>query len=321
MPKLVRQIIECTEKAIGHDLKGSSVPATPGTCLEKNPEEKEAIMETEYRSIVGKSLYLVTKLYVEGSNPVRELAKFFSNPGVEQWKALERFVGYLKENEDDIKLTYRKPKELRIVSSVDSNYATDKGDRRSISGGLHTMGGMITNWNCTTQKSVTLSSTEAEYVSMSKGLQEILFSQMLLREIANTELEAVMLEDNTGAIFLVKNQQVGARTKHIDVRYHFLREHFEQKHFKIKFVRSEDNESDILTKNTPEGLLKTHAVNIRNGTMNTWTNYSEYVDTVSAAWRENVKIDESNESWVEVCRRSSKVKSSLRRAKYGKDCG
>jgi hypothetical protein len=144
---------------------------------------------------------------------------------------------------------------------------------------------------------------------------------MLLREIANTELEAVMLEDNTGAIFLVKNQQVGARTKHIDVRYHFLREHFEQKHFKIKFVRSEDNESDILTKNTPEGLLKTHAVNIRNGTMNTWTNYSEYVDTVSAAWRENVKIDESNESWVEVCRRSSKVKSSLRRAKYGKDCG
>jgi hypothetical protein len=321
MPKLVRQIIEVTEKAIGHDLKESSVPATPGTCLEKNPEEKEPIMETEYRSIVGKSLYLVTKLYVEGSNPVRELAKFFSNPGSEQWKALERFVGYLKENEDDIKLTYRKPKELRIVSSVDSNYATDKGDRRSISGGLHTLGGMITNWNCTTQKSVTLSSTEAEYVSMAKGLQEILFSQMLLKEIALCELSAVMLEDNTGAIFLVKNQQVGTRTKHIDVRYHFLREHFEKKRFNIKFVRSEDNESDILTKNTPERLLKIHAVNIRNGTMNTWTNYSEYVNTVHAVWRENVKIDESNESWVEVCRRSSKIKSSLRKAKYESDGG
>jgi hypothetical protein len=60
------------------------VPATPGTCLEKKPEEKEPIMDTECRSIVGKSPCLVTKLYVEGSNPVRELAKFFSNPGSEQ---------------------------------------------------------------------------------------------------------------------------------------------------------------------------------------------------------------------------------------------
>jgi hypothetical protein len=93
MPKLARQIIEVTEKAVGHDSKESSVPAIPGTCLEKNPEEKESIVETEHRSIVGKSPCLVTKLWVEGSNPVGELAKFFSNPGSEQWKALERFVG------------------------------------------------------------------------------------------------------------------------------------------------------------------------------------------------------------------------------------
>jgi hypothetical protein len=141
------------------------VPATPGTCLEKNPKEKEPIVETECRSIVGKSLCLVTKLCMEGSNPARELAKFFSDPGSEQWKALERSVGCSKENKDDIKLACRKPKELRIVSSVNSNYAMDKGDRRSMSGELHTLGGMITNWNCTTQKSVTLSSTEAEHVS------------------------------------------------------------------------------------------------------------------------------------------------------------
>jgi hypothetical protein len=183
MPKLARQIIEVAEKAVGHDLKESSVPATPGTCLEKNPEEKEPIVETEHRSIVGKSPCLATKLYMEGSNPARELAKFFSDPGSEQWKALERFVGHSKENEDDVKLACRKPKELRIVSSVDSNYATDKGDRRGISGGLHTLGRMMTNWNCATQKSVTLSSTEAECVSMAKGLQETLFSQMLLRKL------------------------------------------------------------------------------------------------------------------------------------------
>lgn len=62
MPKLVRQTIECAKKAIGHELKGSSAPATPGTCLEKNPEDEEAIMETEQRSVVGKSSCLVAKL-------------------------------------------------------------------------------------------------------------------------------------------------------------------------------------------------------------------------------------------------------------------
>jgi hypothetical protein len=94
---------------------------------------------------------LVTKLLVEGSNPVRELAKFFSNPGVEHWKAVEKFAGCLKSKEDDIKLTHRKPKELPMVSSVDSNYATDKENRGSVSGNLHTMGGMIANWLCNSQ--------------------------------------------------------------------------------------------------------------------------------------------------------------------------
>ncbi len=87
-------------------------------------------MEKEYRSIVGKSMYLVTKHFVEGSNLIRKLSKFFSNPGDEHWKDVEKFAGYLKDNEDEIKLTYRKPKELRMVSCVDSNYATDKEDRK-----------------------------------------------------------------------------------------------------------------------------------------------------------------------------------------------
>ena len=118
-----------------------------------------------------------------------------------------------------------------MISSVDSNYATDKESRCSVSGNLHTMGGMFTSHLCNTQSNVTLSVTEAEYQSMRKGLQETLFSQMLIKEIANVSLKAIIYEDNTGAIFLVKNQQVGARTKHIDVRHHFIREHYEKKDF------------------------------------------------------------------------------------------
>jgi hypothetical protein len=110
--KLVQQSIECTEKAVGHGVKNSSVPAAPGSCLEKNVEEDETIMETECCSIVGKSMHLVAKLFVEGWNPVRELAKCFSNPGIGHWKAVEKFAGCLKVNKHEIKLTHREPKEL-----------------------------------------------------------------------------------------------------------------------------------------------------------------------------------------------------------------
>jgi hypothetical protein len=107
---------------------------------------------------------------VEGPNPVRELTKFFSNPGIEHWKAVEKLAGCPKNNKHDVKLTHRKPKEeLQMTSSLDSDHATDKESRRSVLGNLHAVGGMIVNWSCNTQSNVTLSATEAEHHLMSKG--------------------------------------------------------------------------------------------------------------------------------------------------------
>jgi uncharacterized protein (DUF849 family) len=92
-------------------------------------------------------------------------------------------------------------------------------DRRSVSGAIHTIGGTIVNWILKTQESVTMSSTEkAEYVSMASGACEVKFLQQLLHEIKFCMMPGILLEDNTGAIYLVRNQQVGQRTKHIDVR-------------------------------------------------------------------------------------------------------
>ena len=87
----------------------------------------------------------------------------------------------------------------------------------------------------------------------------------------------------------------------------------------MKFVRSEDNESDICTKNTPEKLLKGHAQHIRNGTMKSWREYEKTVETVAAVWRENVNIHElkeSNESWIELCCCLDRIKSILCKPKY-----
>jgi hypothetical protein len=180
-----------------------------------------------------------------------------------------------------------------MVSSVDSNYAMDKESRGSASGNLHAVGGMTANWSCNTQ---------SKHQSMSKGLQEVLFSQMLVKELGGCFFTVIVLEDNTGATFLVKNQQVGARTKHVDVRHHFIGEHCEKKDFDVKHVKSEENESDILTKNMTEKILKGHAENIRNGTVMAWMDCQKSVEMVATgAWRKNVELEESDNSWTEIC--------------------
>jgi hypothetical protein len=78
--------------------------------------------------------------------------------------------------------------ELRVLSHMDSNYATDKEDRRSVSGAIHTVGGTIINWMSKTQASVTLLSTEAKYGSLASGATQVEFVQQLLEEITVSKL-------------------------------------------------------------------------------------------------------------------------------------
>ena len=84
------------------------------------------------------------------------------------------------------------------------------------------MGSVISKWTSKMQPTVALSSTEAEYYSLTYGAQEIMFATMLIAEVAKVELPRVILEDNFRAIFLVKNKQVGQRTKRIHIRHHFV---------------------------------------------------------------------------------------------------
>ena len=107
---------------------------------------------------------------------------------------------------------------------VDSYYASNLEDRFSLSGYVNTIGGMITNWMSKTQKVVTLSITEAEYVALTLCCQETMFQNNLLEELGVVKKPGWIYEDNTGAIFLVENSQVSIRTKHIDIRCHFIRQ-------------------------------------------------------------------------------------------------
>ena len=113
------------------DSREYNTPGIPHISIVKNGEE-EPINVKAYRKIVGKIMYLVTTIIPEGANTARELSRFFSNPGEEHWKSLKRFIGFLQTYRSSIRLTRRRPKELRVGINVDSNYATNKEDRKSV---------------------------------------------------------------------------------------------------------------------------------------------------------------------------------------------
>jgi hypothetical protein len=136
---------------------------------------------------------------------------------------------------------------------------------------------MITSWSCKKQGTVALSSTEAEYNGLSECAQESLFTQSLIYELTGERLPAIIYEDNIGAIYLVKNQQVSARTKHINISHHYLRDLHGTKRLIVRFKRSKDNSSDIMTKNTPRAIHLQHTKSIRPGML--------------TCWREDVKSD------------------------------
>jgi hypothetical protein len=108
-------------------VKLSSAPAIPGKCLRKH--EGKTVMLDEYILLVGKIMYYATKLVPELSNAVRELASHLSNPIEELWIELGKCVGYLR-NGKKMSLIYRKPSDLRSISTCDSNYAQYANDRK-----------------------------------------------------------------------------------------------------------------------------------------------------------------------------------------------
>ena len=174
-------------------------------------------------------------------------------------------IGYIKANIGKGRLL-RKPSELRIVAYTDSDYANDD-KRKSVTGGVVTLGGSPTYFTSKMQATVSLSSTEAEYIALGSIAQEVLFQRQILNELLGGKYNKISIihEDNLGAIYLTKNPQISQRTKHIDVRHHVIRNLVEKKIIEIRFIKSKENIADILTKNVNEETFNKHTKKINNG--------------------------------------------------------
>ena len=120
-----------------------------------------------------------------------------------------------------------------------------------------------------------MSSTEAEYVSLSKGAKETAFMTMLLKELVNNVvIPSIIAEHKAGAIFLPKNKQFGATNKHIDTRCYFVRDKVEEESVLVQIVNAIKNPSDLLFKIVTQKIHDAHARIINNRTMDCWNKES-----------------------------------------------
>ena len=154
----------------------------------------------------------------------------------------------------DYGLKFKLIKSIRkwgLKALSDSDFASDEDTRISIYGYVIYFCGIPIAWRSKGMKSVELSTTEAEYMALSEVVKELKFIVQLLQTMNITvELPITVHVDNVGAIWLSNNRNTGDRTKHIDIRTSFVEEYQEDGKIIIKFVKSEDNEADIFTKNT-----------------------------------------------------------------------
>jgi Reverse transcriptase (RNA-dependent DNA polymerase) len=262
-PKLIKNLKLHFQQLVD-SVKFYKTPAMPRTVIVRPSAEENKLNEerqTKYRSGVGMLLYLVKHSRPDIANSVRELSKVADGATEMHWKALLRVIKYVLSTENHgLKIKPTLTESFYMEGISDSEYAGDKDNRISVYGYVLYFCGAPIAWKSKAGKSVTLSSTEAEYVASSEIAKEAIFVKNLLDSIGiEIELPIKIRVDNVGAIYLANNYSTSQRTKHIDIRAHFLREYIENGILKVEFIRSEDIDADILTKNTSEELFHLHA--------------------------------------------------------------
>ena len=149
-------------------------------------------------------------------------------------------------------MCYRDTGTAELVGYADADWANDKETRRSVTGYVFMYAGGPITWESKTQRTVALSSTEAEYMSLSESAREATWLRLLLNDMNEKQKGSVTIyEDNQGAIALNQNPEHHKRNKHIDGRYHYCREKVEHGEIAVTYLRTDMMVADALTKALP----------------------------------------------------------------------
>jgi hypothetical protein len=247
------------------DLKPVSTPMDPNTRLTSaqspsTTEEVAAMRHVPYHEAVGSLMYATIGTRPDICFAVQTVSRFNGKPGLAHWEAVKRIFRYLKGTRD-LWLAYGgHRKELVGYADADGSMSED---RRAISGYAFMINGGAVSWSAKRQEIISLSTTESEYIAATYAAKEALWLRQIILQIFGISLDATTLfSDNQSAIALTKEHQYHARTKHIDVRFHFIRWIIEDGKLRLIYCPTEEMVADVLTKALVSTKVKHFAIEL-----------------------------------------------------------
>lgn len=227
------------------DCKGAATPLT----LSFKPVATDRCCDRSlpYRELIGSLMYVAVATRPDIAHAVSVLSQFNNQYDQRVWTEAKHVLRYLKETRH-LGLRF-KPTEDGLSGYVDADWGNCQIDRKSYTGIAFTLSGAAISWESRKQRTVALSSTEAEYMGLTDAAKEAIYLISFLKELGFEKLGNVTIfNDNQGAGELARNPVYHGRSKHIDIRYHFVREALSNHLIKLDYKPTEQMIADVLTK-------------------------------------------------------------------------
>ncbi|KAK6123667.1 hypothetical protein DH2020_042591 [Rehmannia glutinosa] len=200
-----------------------------------------------FRSLVGSLIY-VTHTRPDIAFAVSVVSRYMTNPSKTHFTAAKRILRYLQGTKKQ-GILYEKDDECKLLGYSDSDWAGSVDDRKSTSGYIFCLGSKVISWSSRKQKTVALSSSEAEYTAITDAACQAVWLRRLLEDLQLKQAEATTIFcDNKSAILMTKNPVFHARSKHIELRHHFVRDLVGKEDINIDYISTSEQPADILTK-------------------------------------------------------------------------
>ncbi|KAL5825678.1 hypothetical protein ACOSQ3_021741 [Xanthoceras sorbifolium] len=220
----------------------------------KTDEERTHMAKVPYASAIGSLMYAMVCTRPDIAQAVGAVSRYMNNPGKIHWEAVKWILRYLRGTTN--KTLCFKGGDTTLTGYVDADLAGNVDIRKSTTGYVYTLGGTAVSWVSQLQKIVALSTTEAEYVAVTEASKEMVWLQSFLEELGKKQEDNVLYCDSQSAIHLAKNPSFHSRTKHIQLRYHFIRSLLEDRILKLEKISGAQNPADMLTKTVTTDKLK-----------------------------------------------------------------
>lgn len=232
------------------DCKATKTPGNPNEKLSAKmvSDENDLTGKVPYQELIGSLLYVAQITRPDIAFCVNNVSRFNSKHSEEHWDAALHILRYLKGTSNYV-LSFNKNEKRDVHAYSDADYASETDKRRSCTGFVVKLADAAISWHSKRQEIVAVSSTEAEYIALSTTVKETLWISQFIHELTNIDMQPVQIYcDNTSTIKLAKTDAYRERTKHIDVRFHHIRDNIEKRQIAIDFISTQDMVADVLTK-------------------------------------------------------------------------